>query len=88
MLPRDRIVAILMDKVNSKQVSITLGRITIMPSISKPSLVEKSDGLTSGQAVGLTVGVLVIGVTVGIVSSFLIMWIVHRRKTDKYKELN
>jgi len=127
-VPRDQIVAMLMDQVNSRQVNITLGDVTITPSIRirpnntcpnlsnmQPSATmtstirsstnlqlsatmastirlsptcakeEESNGLDTGPAVVLAIGMLLIGVIIGLVSAFLIMWIIRRGKSASYK---
>ena len=127
--PRDEIVSTLMDKVNSGKVNITLGGVTISPSIRSPpnntchssshshptattsmthvpstvtvtatmtstirpsptcAKVEESKGISSGGAAGLSVGLFLVGILVGIVPAILIMWITRRRKSGAYSNL-
>ena len=76
----------LVDQVNSGNISITLGKITITPSLRIPSCVkeEESDGLATGPAVGLGAVMLVIGIIIGAVSAFLTMWMITRGKSASY----
>jgi len=92
-VPRDQIVSMLVDQVNSGNVRITLGEVTITPSLRIRSnntcpttcvKEEESDGLTTGPAVGLGAVMLVIGIIIGIVSAFLTMWVIRRGKLASY----
>jgi len=118
-----------MEKVNSGKVKITLGGVTITPTIRMPPndtcrssshphptattsmthipstvtvtatmtstirpsptcvKVEDSKGVNTGAAAGLSVGVFVVGILVGIVSVILIMWMTRRRKSGMYSNL-
>jgi len=127
--PREQIVSMLVEKVNSGKVKITLGKVTIKPMIRMPPnntchssshphptattnmtrvpstvtvtatmtstirpsptcvKIEESEGIGTGAAASLSVGVFVIGILVGIVSVILIMWMIKRKKSATYSNL-
>ena len=79
-----------MNKVNSGQVSITLGGITIAPSIraapgSCNSCAEESEGLGTGAVAGLSIGMVIIGIIVGVVSTLLTIWLIRKGKSASYQ---
>jgi len=85
-----QIVSTLMNKVNSGQVSITLGKVTISPSIraapgSCNSCVEESEGLGTGAVAGLSIGMVIIGIIVGVVSTLLTIWLIRKGKSASYQ---
>ena len=85
-----QIVSMLMNKVNSGQVSITLGGVTISPSIrpapsSCNSCEEESEGLGAGAVAGLSIGMVIIGIIIGILSTLLTIWLIRRGKSASYQ---
>ena len=80
-MPRDQIMSQLMDKVNSGQVIITLGEVTIKPSLrmrndtSCSSSKDDDDGVGAGVVAGLSIALFIVGVLVGIGLSFLLQWL-------------
>jgi len=85
-----QIVSTLMNKVNSGQVSITLGGVTITPSIraapgSCSSCVEESEGLEAGAVAGLSIGMVIIGIIVGVLSTLLTIWLIRKGKSASYQ---
>ena len=82
-MTRDQIVSQLMDKVNSGQVNITLGGVTIKPTIADTSCSagedDDDDGLATGAVVGLSIALFLVGLLVGIGLSFLVQWILKSK---------
>ena len=83
-MPRDQIVSQLMDKVNSGQVTITLGDVTIKPSLrmrndtscsSSKDNDDDDDGMGAGAIVGLSIALFTVGLLVGIGLVFLFQWL-------------
>ena len=77
----------LMDKVNSGMVSITLGQVTIQPSLRLRNTMtcdDDDDGLGAGAVAGLSIGLFIVGLLIGIAVSFLLQWVLKFSK-DKYK---
>ena len=88
-MTRDQIVSQLTTKVNSGQVTITLGGVTIVPTIemqndtSSCSATEDDDddddGLPTGAVAGLSIALFLVGLLVGIGLSFLVQWILKSK---------
>ena len=82
-ITRDQIVAQLRDKVNSGQVTISLGVVTIKPTITDtPCNAIKDDdydGLAIGTVVGLSIALFPVGLLVGIGLSFLFQWVMKSK---------
>lgn len=85
-MSRDEIVSQLMDKVNSGMVSITLGQVTITPSlrVRNEAACDDNDGLAAGAVAGLSIALFIVGLLIGIGLSFLIQWALKFSK-NKYK---
>lgn len=88
-ISRDQIVSRLMDRVNSGQVSITLGGVTVKPSLRRRGNVACQDdddsGLGTGAVVGLSIGLFIVGLLIGIALSFLLQWLLkHKGKLGSY----
>ena len=87
-MSRDEIVSQLMDKVNSGQITITLGEVTFQPSLRlqndscSPSKEEDDDdnGLAVGAAAGLSIALFIVGLLVGIGLSFLLLLLLKYSK--------
>ena len=86
-MSRDEIVSQLMDKVNSGQVTITLGEVTFQPSLRmqndncSPSIADDDDdGLAVDAAAGLSIALFIVGLLVGIGLSFLLLWFLKYSK--------
>ena len=84
-----QIVSMLMSKVNSGQVIIRLGAVTITPSIAPAPSSScdscDSEGLGSGAVAGLSIGMVIIGIVVGVLSTLLITWLMRKGKSDTIK---
>ena len=113
-VPRDQIVALLTDKINAGNVTITLGQVNIVPSVSLPpspcpSNVQPTmttrvplpsstcsggsddnddSSLSTGAAAGLTIGVFVLGVVVGVISTLLTCWVLRSRVRSRSGKYN
>ena len=81
-MSRDEIVSQLISKVNSGQVTITLGEVTFQPSLRlqndscNPSKGEDDDdGLAVGAVAGLSIALFIVGLLIGIGLSFLLQWL-------------
>ena len=85
-MTRDQIVSQLTTKVNSGQVTITLGGVTIKPTLSIEMQNDNScrvseddddddDGLGTGAVVGLSIALFLVGLLVGIGLTFLFQWL-------------
>ena len=81
-MTRDEIVKQLTTKVNNGQVTITLGGVTIKPTIrmqndtscSASKEEEDDDGLGTGAVAGLSVALFIVGLLIGTGLSFLLHW--------------
>ena len=91
-MTRDQIVSQLMGKVKSGQVTITLGGITIKPTIVNNKMQndtfcsatgddddDDDDGLGTGVVVGLSIALFLVGLLVGIGLSFLFQWLMKSK---------
>ena len=86
-MTRDQIVSQLTTKVNGGQVTITLGGVTIKPTIEMQNDTSCSatedddddDGLPTGAVAGLSIALFLVGVLVGIGLSFLVQWILKSK---------
>ena len=88
-MTRDQIVSQLMGKVKSGQVTITLGGITIKPTITMQNDTfcsatgddgdDDDDGLGTGVVVGLSIALFLVGLLVGIGLSFLFQWLLKSK---------
>ena len=78
----------LMDKVNSGMVTITLGKVTVQPSLRYQNATtcseDDDDGVGVGVVVGLSIALFIVGLLVGIIASFLLQWFVKLSK-NRYK---
>ena len=96
-VPRDKIVSLLMQKINASEVIIRLGSVTIVPLIRAPVFVateptsyptsndsKDNNSLSSGAAAGLTVAVFIIGVIVGVISALITCGIMRSTKTGRF----
>ena len=84
-----QIVSMLVNKVNSGQVSIRLGTVTITPSI-RPAPNSScdscdSEGLGTGAVAGISIGMVIIGLVVGVLSTLLITWVIRKGKSATYQ---
>ena len=80
-MSRDEIVSQLMDKVNSGKVTITLGEITVKPSLQMQSVngmckEEDDDGVGAGVVAGVSIALFIVGFLIGIGLSFLLQWFI------------
>jgi len=95
-MSRDEIVSQLMDKVNSGKVTITLGEVTVKPSLRmqsmdstcSPTMIcscspSQSDGVAAGVVAGLSIALFFVGILIGIGLSLLLQWLV-KGKIGKY----
>ena len=86
-MTRDQIVSQLTTKVNSGQVTITLGGVTIVPTIEMQNDAscnatkddDDDDGLPTGAVAGLSIALFLVGLLVGIGLSFLVQWILKSK---------
>ena len=82
-MTRDQIVSQLRDKVNSGQVTITLGGVTIKATIADTSCSasedDSDDCLATSAVVGLSIALFLVGLLVGIGLSFLFQWILKSK---------
>ena len=90
VMSRDEIVSQLMEKVNGGMVSITLGQVTIQPSLrvrndtNEATCSDDDDGLGAGPVAGLSIAVFIVGLLVGLGLAFLLQWLLKFSKS-KYK---
>ena len=86
-MTRDEIVKKLNEKVNSGQVTITLGGVTIQPTFAPQNETfcsaseeeDDDDGLGTGVVAGLSIALFIVGLLVGIGLSFLFQWLLKSK---------
>ena len=69
--------------IEQGQVSIRLDAVTITPSIRPaPSSCDScdSEGLGTGAVAGISIGMVIIGLVVGVLSTLLITWVIRKGK--------
>ena len=87
-MTRDEIVKQLTTKVNSGQVTITLGGVAIKPTIRMQNDTscgtseenDDGDGLRTGAVAGLSIALFIVGLLVGTGLSFLLQWLWKSKK--------
>ena len=73
-----------MFRVNNGYVTITLGGVTVQPTLrmqNDPTCSPSNDdGLGAGAVAGLSIGLFIVGLAIGIGLSFLLQWLAKLMK--------